>query len=91
MEKRITRFNVHKTAATVAVLMALATLPFLLLMGIPALFAGKGGGGHMIMVFVFPLFYLVFSYIFVAFWCWIYNVLIRKTRLGIVIHLDDPA
>ena len=46
----------------------------------------------MLLMIFMPVLYLIFGYVFVALSCWIYNFLVRKTKLGIVVTMDDvPA
>jgi len=61
--------------------MAIATLPMILFMLIPMsimrmnLDHAENFGFPFGMLIIMPIFYLIFTYVFVAFACWIYNVL----------------
>ena len=61
--------------------MAIITLPMILLMFIPMsiMRLGTDHPGNFtppfIMLIIMPFFYLIFTYIFVAFACWVYNLL----------------
>ena len=68
------------------ILTALVTLPMFVLMMIPMLCmvpkVDQAGnpidfGFPYVVFFFMPLFYLIFTYLFVAFGCWLYNICFR--------------
>ena len=82
MKTQINRLAPHQNGKVLGVLMAVITLPIYVLMMIPMAFmmpkidnAGNPiNFGFPFMMFVFmPIIYLVFTYVFVAFGCWLYN------------------
>lgn len=82
MATQIRRVSPHQTAKVFAVLMAVASIPFLILAAliaplVPGSNAGAGVGIPWSLVIVLPLCYLVFGYIFTAIGCWFYNVMYR--------------
>ena len=82
MKRQIKRLTPHQNGKVSGVLMAVITLPMYLLMMIPMAFMmpkvdASGNpidfGPPFVMFFFMPIIYLVFTYIFVAFGCWLYN------------------
>ena len=96
MIKSITYFHPHKTALTVSLVFAVSSLIFLIPLGVISSFApapqGNGAtfnqGFPALMLFVMPIFYFVFGYIFTALSCWLYNVISGFTG-GIKIDITD--
>jgi hypothetical protein len=76
------RLSPHQNGKVAGVLMAIITLPMFLLMMIPMFFmmpkvdnAGNpiASGFPFVMFLLMPIIYLVFTYLFVAIGCWLYN------------------
>jgi len=83
LKTQIKRLAPHQNGKVLGVLMAVITMPIYLLMMIPMAFmmpkfdtAGNPiNFGFPFLMFVFmPIIYLVFTYLFVAFGCWLYNI-----------------
>lgn len=86
MKSQINRLSLHQNGKVAGILMAVTTLPMFLVMIIPMAFmmpkVDQAGNpvnfGPPFSIFLFmPIFYLVFTYIFVAFGCWVYNFLYK--------------
>jgi len=84
MVKQIKRFSPHQTAKVFALLMAIGSFPMLvpmILMTMLASPAHDAQGNPMtfptLMLVIFPVFYLVFGYIFVFIGCWLYNFMFK--------------
>ncbi|MDY6952508.1 MAG: hypothetical protein SWE60_13435 [Thermodesulfobacteriota bacterium] len=86
MKRQIRRLSPHQNGKVVGVLTAVITLPMFLLMMIPMLFMMPklDNAGNPIdfafpfgMFLLMPLFYLVFTYLFVVVGCWLYNKLFK--------------
>ena len=86
MKKQIKRLAPHQNGKVFGILMAVSTLPMLGLMMVPMLFMMPkvdNTGNPIDFMFPFgmfllmPIFYLVFTYLFVALGCWVYNVLFK--------------
>lgn len=88
MKKRISHIAVHKTALTSAILTAGICLPFVLILSVSALLGEGNSTPGFIFTLLLPLLYFIIGYIFTAIWCALYNVLARKTKLGIVLTLE---
>lgn len=73
MKKQITNISPVQTGKVFAVLYFLMSLPFLAIMFIIASASHNPGPG-IGMLILFPIFYLIFGFIFTAFAAWIYNL-----------------
>lgn len=81
-------FSVHKTALTFSVLMAVSSLPLIILMAVMTSFMpmtdanGNEIDGQFpmgIMLLVMPIMYLIMGYIFTAIGAWFYNFVAKYT------------
>lgn len=88
MIRQITSFNPHKTALTVALVMSIGSLLFVVPMALLMSFIpeppnqANHPNGMMFPGFFFlcmPVFYFIFGYLFTAFSAWIYNKIARFT------------
>lgn len=74
MKKQIERLSPHQNGKVLAVLMAVSSiflfLPFILIVGLAT---PKGMGPGIGMLIAMPIFYFIFTYLWVALTCWIYN------------------
>lgn len=84
MKKQILKLSPHQNGKVAGILVAVTMLPMFFCMIIPMmLFAPKvDSAGNpidfpFILFLLMPIFYLVFTYLFVALGCWIYNKLYR--------------
>ena len=86
MKKQIKRLSPHQNGKVFSILMAVSSLPMVALMIVPMLFmmpkVDNTGNpidfGFPFAMFLFmPIFYLIFTYIFVALGCWLYNVFFK--------------
>jgi len=78
MKKQITSFSPVQTAKIFAALSFVSSLPFMALMLIPMM-AMPGAKPPFFMGFVLfmPVFYAIFSFIFIAVGAWLYNLLAK--------------
>lgn len=95
--KRIKSFSPHKTALTLSVMMAVGSLPFILLMAVMTSFMPMtdGHGNEVDTQFpmgfsllILPVIYFVMGYIFTAVGAWFYNLVAKYTG-GISLDLAD--
>lgn len=85
MKIQVSRFSPHQNGKVFGVLMAIATLIFVVPMFFVFLYMPPGvdaRGNPVVpppawLVMLFPLFYLVIGYIMVAIACWFYNLIFR--------------
>lgn len=86
LKKQITRLSPHQNGKVTGVLTAVITLPMVMFMVIPmALMTPKVDragnpvdfGFSFALFLLMPVFYLVFTYLFVAFGCWLYNIFFK--------------
>lgn len=86
MKKQIRRLSPFQNGKVAGVLMAVTTLPMFLVMMVPMSFmipkVDQAGnpidfGIPFGMLLFMPIFYLVVTFLSVAFGCWVYNVLYR--------------
>jgi hypothetical protein len=86
MKKQIKRLAPHQNGKVLGILMALSTLPMFALMMLPMfiMMPKVDGSGNPIdrffpfgMFLLMPVFYLIFTYLFVAFGSWLYNILYK--------------
>lgn len=80
MKKQIERLSPHQNGKVLGILMAVSSLilfvPFML---VASSFAPPGTAGPGIgMMLIIPVFYLVFTYLWVAVTCWLYNLLVKQ-------------
>jgi hypothetical protein len=80
MKTRVQRLSPHQNGKVFAVMSAVGSLvfvvPFMLIAGA---MAPKDANFPVFVALLFPLFYLVFGYVFVVAGCWLYNLLARFT------------
>jgi hypothetical protein len=79
MKKQIVRVSILQSAKVMAVLYFVISIPFALLMMIPAMLSPAPGMG-VGMLILMPVFYMVFGFLFSLFGAWIYNLV--ATRIG---------
>ncbi len=90
MKQVITRFSPHQNAKVMAVLMAVGSLVFVVpLMLFAGMMTPHGMAPSMVMLVLFPVFYLVVGYLMVAVGCAIYNTLVRYTG-GLEFESGNP-
>jgi hypothetical protein len=86
LKRQLKRLSPHQNGKVAGILMAVTTLPMFLIMIIPMVFmmskvdqaAKPVDFGFPFGMFLFmPIFYLAFTYLFVAFSCWVYNVFFK--------------
>lgn len=89
MKKQIERLTPHQNGKVLGVLTAVGTLPMFALTMLPMIFMMPkvDPNGNPIdmpfgvfpfaMFFLMPVFYLIFTYLSVAFGCWLYNKFFR--------------
>ncbi len=84
MRRRVIRVSPHQNAKVVSVLLAVAIIPFLLIMALVMSVTGpqldqQGNPVEFpyVILLILPLFYLLFGYASIAFLCWVYNLLVR--------------
>ena len=89
MKKQIISIPVHHNAKVMAVLIAIATVPFIFLMLMfTAIASPQAVGGLFILLFFAPIFYFVFAYISFSIICTIYNKIQRNIG-GFVVEIND--
>ena len=89
MIKQIERFSPHQNAKVIAILMALASLVFMLpFLLFASVVAPRGIGMPLSMMVLFPVIYLVLGYLGVAASCWIYNAMFKY--IGGIEYEDVP-
>lgn len=83
MKRQIKRLSPHQNGKVAGIMMAITTLPMFLIMIVPMTLmvpkVDQAGnpvdfGFPFIMFLIMPVFYLIFTYLFVAFGCWVYNI-----------------
>ena len=78
MKVQVQRFSPHQNGKVFAVLMALASLVFVVpFMLIASIAAPSGQSFPFLMILVFPIMYLVLGYLSVAVGCWLYNAMFK--------------
>ena len=89
MIKQIERFSPHQNAKVIAILMALASLVFMLpFLLFASVVAPRGIGMPLSMMVLFPVIYLVLGYLGVAS-CWIYNAMFK--HIGGIEYEEGPS
>jgi hypothetical protein len=78
---QIRRFSVHQNAKVFAVMMAIASLVFVIPFFLFARAVGPKPAAFPsgVFILVLPLMYLVVGYVSVAIGCWVYNLLAKLT------------
>jgi hypothetical protein len=79
MRKRISRVAPFQMGKVFAVLYALFSIPFALVMGIFAIFDSSAQSMPFFMIIAIPVFYIVFGFLFTALAAWLYNVVAKWT------------
>jgi hypothetical protein len=79
MRKRISRVAPFQMGKVFAVLYALFSIPFALVMGAFAAFDPSGQSMPLFMILAIPVFYIVFGFVFTALAAWLYNVVAKWT------------
>jgi len=85
MKMTIKTLSPHQNGKVVAVLSAVITIPFVLLMAViatrlpPVDQHGNPVNFPYFMLIIMPLLYLVFGYLFTALWCAVYNWIVKYT------------
>ena len=80
MKQQIARLSPHQNAKVAAVVWAIISLIFVIPMSLsfllvsPQAHGGPFAGGFFL---IMPVIYLIFGYLFTAFACWIYNLLVK--------------
>lgn len=79
VKKQIRRLSPHQNGKVFGILMAIATLPMLIPFWGMAFFVPDEGMNSTptFLLFIFPIIYLIFGYLSVAFGCFVYNTLFR--------------
>ena len=78
MKHRIARLSPHQNGKVMGAFMGVISLVFLVPLFLFALpFTPPDQRPPLFVVFAAPVFYLVFTYVFVAIGCFIYNLLVR--------------
>lgn len=92
MKKQIKHLSPHQNGKVFGVLMAVSTLPFLLLMMLMTSFTmpENSEGFPTFFLFAAPFMYLIFGYISVAIACVVYNF-IQKYIGGIEYEVTDSS
>lgn len=73
MKKQIINISAFQTAKVFAVLYFLLSLPLIALMAIMFSFS-HNPGPSLLMLIIFPFFYLIFGFIFTVIAAWVYNL-----------------
>jgi hypothetical protein len=79
MKKQIVQVSILQSAKVMAALYFVISIPFALLMMIPAMFS-PAPGMSVGMLILMPVFYTVFGFLFSVFGAWIYNLV--AARIG---------
>ncbi len=79
MRYRIKRFGVQSTAVVVSVIYFVLALVFTPLFYLATRNAPSGGSFPPIAVFIIPIAYGLFGYLFTAIGCWLYNIVASWT------------
>ena len=86
MIRQISRLSPHQNGKVFGILMAVASLPLVALTALPMLLVmpevDKAGNPVQFalpfaMFLLLPIFYLIFTYLFVALGCWLYNIFFK--------------
>ncbi len=79
MAKRIVRIAPFQAGKVMAVLYAIVSIPFAVIMAIMASFGHGGGGASVLFAIAIPVIYLVVGFVFSIIGAWLYNVVARWT------------
>jgi hypothetical protein len=94
MPKQLKRISPHQTAKVAAVLMAVGSLPFVVLFTFVSTLVpfpgGQAGPAPVpgMMFLVIPIMYLILGYVFTAAGCWFYNLMYPFIG-GIELEFED--
>lgn len=81
MKKQIKRLSPHQNGKVIAVISALSSLPFFLIMFLMMQMMPTPAGSDIFpsygMLFIMPIIHFIFGYIFVALGCVFYNLVAR--------------
>ena len=76
MKKQIKRLSPHQNGKVFGVLLAISTIPMILIMFLTVHLSAPAGNSLPTFIFIiFPILYLIFGYITVALSCIVYNFL----------------
>ena len=88
MKKQIKGFSIGQTSKIVALLYVIFGFIYMLI-GVPLFIFGEGEMRIMALVYIFmPIFMGLFGFIFMAFFCWIYNLLADRVG-GIEVFVEN--
>ena len=91
MKQQIARLSPHQNAKVVAVISAVWSLIFVIPMAFFMLTVPSHSGASISMFYLsFPIFYLLFGYIFTVIGCWIYNAMFKVIG-GIEYDAESPG
>ena len=79
MKKQVVSVSILQNAKVIAALYFLVSIPFTLLMIVPALL-GQGAGMSLTMLVLMPLLYTLMGFVFTLIGAWVYNML--AARIG---------
>lgn len=104
MQLTIVKFDTHKAALTLGLIMALSSLVFLVPFGLLALLGSAAtpenvqtsqvsrAGISMMMMIIMPLFYFVFGYLMTRFGAWLYNKVSGATGgFVLTVEIDNQS
>ncbi|WP_305823621.1 hypothetical protein [Massilia brevitalea] len=81
MKKQVVSVSILQNAKVMAALYFVISLPFTLLMTIPALMGqGQGAGFSIVMLVLMPLLYTLIGFVFTLVGAWVYNQI--AARIG---------
>ncbi|MCC2962559.1 hypothetical protein LK540_19200 [Massilia sp. IC2-278] len=81
MKKQVVSVSILQNAKVMAALYFAISLPFTLLMTIPALMGqGQGAGFSIVMLVLMPFLYTLIGFVFTLVGAWVYNVI--AARIG---------
>lgn len=89
MKKKITRFAIHKTAASLSLIHVFLGLVFGAITLIAIAAQGQSLMIGILMLLLLPIVYGVMGYSVIALFCWIYNLIAQKGSLGIVFEAEE--
>jgi hypothetical protein len=78
VKHQVRRFSPHQNGKVFGVLMAIGSLVFVVpIMFVASLASPAENNPPMLLMLLFPVFYLVFGYLSVVVGCWLYNVMFK--------------
>ncbi|HBF50985.1 MAG TPA: hypothetical protein DDX04_12290 [Massilia sp.] len=81
MKKQVVSVSILQNAKVMAALYFVISIPFTLLMFIPALMGqGQGVGPSLLMLLMMPLLYTLMGFVFTLIGAWVYNII--AARIG---------